>query len=265
LWGLTLDEPTSGLDSTASHEIISCLRATAQEHGVPPHPTPYYPSPSRSILPSHLPPITPLPPTSFTPILTSFQMIVIASIHQPSTTTLELFDNVLLLSQGKPVYFGPPNHSTSYFSSLGYPPDPMMSSAEFMLELTNVDFSRSGDEVARLEQLVNAWTKSRENKVLAESILGAESRNGNRGGGGVGGGRKYPRGLFMQSLILTHRMALVVSLFLLLFYLLFLFYLVLSYFTYLRSLDSFSISFLIWILRVDFRNPIAILLLMASV
>ena len=29
-----LDEPTSGLDSTSSHEIISCLRNTAQEHGV---------------------------------------------------------------------------------------------------------------------------------------------------------------------------------------------------------------------------------------
>jgi ABC-type multidrug transport system ATPase subunit len=31
---LTTDEPTSGLDSTSSHEIISCLRSTAQEHGV---------------------------------------------------------------------------------------------------------------------------------------------------------------------------------------------------------------------------------------
>jgi ABC-type multidrug transport system ATPase subunit len=30
-----IDEPTSGLDSTSSHEIISCLRNTAQEHGVP--------------------------------------------------------------------------------------------------------------------------------------------------------------------------------------------------------------------------------------
>lgn len=33
-----VDEPTSGLDSTSSHEIISCLRTTAQEHGVPPFP-----------------------------------------------------------------------------------------------------------------------------------------------------------------------------------------------------------------------------------
>ena len=139
-------------------------------------------------------------------------MIVIASIHQPSTTTLELFDNVLLLSQGKPVYYGPPNHSTSYFSSLGYPHDPMMSSAEFMLELTNVDFSRSGDETQRLDMLVSAWRESKENKGLVGSSLGSETRNGNGNGNRgheEGVGRRYPRGLFMQSVILTHRMALV--------------------------------------------------------
>jgi len=139
-------------------------------------------------------------------------MIVIASIHQPSTTTLELFDNVLLLSQGKPVYYGPPNHSTSYFSSLGYPHDPMMSSAEFMLELTNVDFSRSGDETQRLDMLVSAWRESKENKGLVGSSLGTETRNGNGNGNRgheEGVGRRYPRGLFMQSVILTHRMALV--------------------------------------------------------
>jgi len=36
------DEPTSGLDSTSSHEIISCLRTTAQEHGVPPFSNPVH-------------------------------------------------------------------------------------------------------------------------------------------------------------------------------------------------------------------------------
>src|SRR5579859_4321284 len=101
-------------------------------------------------------------------------MIVIASIHQPSTTTLELFDNVLLLSEGKTVYFGPPTSSTAYFASLGYPPDPDMSSAEFMLELTNVDFSHSGDEEERLDKLVRAWNEGREYKTLCTGIVKAE-------------------------------------------------------------------------------------------
>jgi hypothetical protein len=137
-------------------------------------------------------------------------MIVIASIHQPSTTTLELFDNVLLLSQGKTVYYGPPTGSTAYFTSLGFPPSPMMSSAEFMLELTNTDFCRpeDTDPRVRLNRLVDAWTASGEYKGLNHGIVRAEGR------GDVFTldrevVRGYPRNLFMQSLILIHRMALV--------------------------------------------------------
>jgi len=59
-------------------------------------------------------------------------MIVIASIHQPSTSTLLLFDNVLLLSEGQMAYFGPPGDSIRYFKSLGYPEPQLMSPAEFM-------------------------------------------------------------------------------------------------------------------------------------
>ena len=34
-------------------------------------------------------------------------MIVIASIHQPNWNTFALFDKVLLLAQGRTMYFGP--------------------------------------------------------------------------------------------------------------------------------------------------------------
>ena len=79
-------------------------------------------------------------------------MIVIASIHQPSTHTLLLFDNVLLLSEGKTVYYGPPGDSIPYFESQGCPLSSMMSPAEFMLELTNGDFANN-DQDGRLEAL----------------------------------------------------------------------------------------------------------------
>jgi hypothetical protein len=55
-----------------------------------------------------------------------------------------LFDNTLLLSEGNTVYYGPPGDSIRYFESQGYPPSPLMSPAEFMLELTNSDFA-NGD------------------------------------------------------------------------------------------------------------------------
>lgn len=137
-------------------------------------------------------------------------MMVVASIHQPSTSTLLLFDNVLLLSEGKTVFFGPPHDSARYFSSLGHPPPPMISPAEFMLELTNTDFlhSASHDQLGRRDNLVEKWNASAERKLLEDSIAAAESDDdlftisGNLP-------RGYPRSLPMQCFILFHRMILV--------------------------------------------------------
>jgi ABC-type multidrug transport system ATPase subunit len=64
---LFLDEPTSGLDSASSFEVMSFVRDMAKKH----------------------------------------RFLVIASIHQPSTTTFELFDKLMLLSRGKVAYNGP--------------------------------------------------------------------------------------------------------------------------------------------------------------
>jgi ABC-type multidrug transport system ATPase subunit len=50
----------------------------------------------------------------------SVQFLVVASIHQPSTTTFELFDKLLLLSKGKVAYNGPVPDIKEYFAGLGY-------------------------------------------------------------------------------------------------------------------------------------------------
>jgi ABC-type multidrug transport system ATPase subunit len=137
-------------------------------------------------------------------------MIVIASIHQPSTSTLLLFDNVLLLSQGKTMYYGPPSHSTAYFSSLGYATDAMMSPAENMLELTNIDFMRDGDPDARLQRMSHEWEKSSERKSLIDSIAIGEL-NGDTATIARQLPNGYPRNFAMQTWIQLHRMALVRS------------------------------------------------------
>lgn len=136
-------------------------------------------------------------------------MIVIASIHQPSTNTLLLFDNVLLLTQGQTVYYGPPGNSVRYFRSLGSPPPPMMSPAEYMLELTNTDFDRRRSIITAgflLETLLQGWSMSIERKLLEDQIVAREAKE------------DWPlefassrssRNMLMQSFILLHRMALV--------------------------------------------------------
>jgi ABC-type multidrug transport system ATPase subunit len=77
---LFLDEPTSGLDSAASYEVMKFVRDIAKK----------------------------------------YKVLVVASIHQPSTTTFELFDKLMLLSRGQVCYNGPVRNVKNYFAGLGY-------------------------------------------------------------------------------------------------------------------------------------------------
>ena len=128
---LYLDEPTSGLDSTASFEVVSFLRDFAQRNNI----------------------------------------LMIASIHQPSTKTFELFDKVCLLSQGKFCFFGSRSDLLSFFQSIEMPVPTMTNPAEHILNVTNVDFStHSNAGRLRLEQITNAWVQSPQAAHLQRDI-----------------------------------------------------------------------------------------------
>jgi len=45
---------------------------------------------------------------------------VVTVIHQPSQQIFGLFDDLLLISEGRQMYFGPVNKARSYFESAGY-------------------------------------------------------------------------------------------------------------------------------------------------
>ncbi|KAG9159954.1 hypothetical protein Leryth_005701 [Lithospermum erythrorhizon] len=60
---------------------------------------------------------------------------VITTIHQPSSRMFHMFDKVLLISQGHPVYYGKARDSIEYFSSLRFIPEITMNPAEFLLDL----------------------------------------------------------------------------------------------------------------------------------
>lgn len=128
---LFLDEPTSGLDSAASFEVISFLKKIARENN----------------------------------------LLVIASIHQPSTTTFNLFDKLLLLSSGKTIYHGPVSDVNSYFSSIGHPVPGYTNPAEFIIDLVNTDFSMDGEKNERhRNSITQAWKNSMMSKTLANQL-----------------------------------------------------------------------------------------------
>ncbi|SCO52311.1 related to ATP-binding cassette protein [Fusarium fujikuroi] len=159
---LFLDEPTSGLDSAASLEVVKYLRDVAKRNN----------------------------------------LIVICSIHQPSTSTFNLFDKLLLLSGGKTHYFGPVNSVAAYYSEIGSPLPQYVNPAEHLLELVNIDFAQDRGEATRdLETLQAAWQNSRQASEVNTTIKSAESLGGDWNIDAI---KKRPS-MFSLTLTLLHR------------------------------------------------------------
>ncbi|KAH6823194.1 ABC-2 type transporter family protein [Perilla frutescens var. hirtella] len=63
---------------------------------------------------------------------------VVTTIHQPSSRLFRMFDKVLVLSDGCPIYSGGANGVMDYFASIGYEPGfSFMNPADFLLDLAN--------------------------------------------------------------------------------------------------------------------------------
>ncbi|CAN0120957.1 unnamed protein product [Ectocarpus sp. 6 AP-2014] len=113
---LFLDEPTSGLDAASASEIMALLKRLASETGV----------------------------------------IIITSVHQPSSRVFNSFDQVILLTMGQTAYFGPAVDSLEHFASLGHEPQGLVNPADYLLEITNSDFS---DKKA-VQRLADVWKET---------------------------------------------------------------------------------------------------------
>ncbi|KAH8427299.1 putative ABC transporter [Aspergillus melleus] len=156
---LFLDEPTSGLDSTASFEVISYVKKLAVENN----------------------------------------LIIIASIHQPSSTTFQLFDKLLLLSGGQTCYFGPVSTVSSHFDSIGLPIPSNTNPAEFLLDIVSSDFT--GDQ-GQLDAIKSAWIQSPACTALAQQIEGMETK----GSGKVFMDEIGRPNIFLVTMSLLHRL-----------------------------------------------------------
>jgi len=124
---LFLDEPTTGLDSAASLEVVSFIKEITKKHN----------------------------------------LIVIASIHQPSTSTFAMFDRLLLLSKGSTAYNGPVSGVQPYFDSCSFPIPLYMNPAEHIIDFVSTDFYRNeSDAEKRLKTIHSTW----ETSLLAGTI-----------------------------------------------------------------------------------------------
>ncbi|CAJ1341769.1 unnamed protein product, partial [Effrenium voratum] len=77
---------------------------------------------------------------------------VLATIHQPSEEVFNLFDKVLIIVEGRSVYFGPPSAALQHFSSLGMECPRDESPPDFFMRCVAID---AGEDEARAEALKN--------------------------------------------------------------------------------------------------------------
>eukprot|EP00121_Abeoforma_whisleri_P015531 Awhi_evm1s14305 len=161
---LFLDEPTSGLDSTSSHKVIQCLKDTAQK----------------------------------------YNRTIIATIHQPASSTYELFDKLLLLSHGNTVYYGKTAEAIPYFASQGLVCPQFSNPADFFLDHLNVDFWENQDEGKKqIENLTDAYLDS---DMYTANITAIENYNDSHETAGKTKEKfSYANNWFMQTVVLTER------------------------------------------------------------
>ncbi|XP_060073038.1 uncharacterized protein LOC132552828 [Ylistrum balloti] len=103
---LLVDEPTSGLDSSSANSLMLQLKQYA----------------------------------------TKYNKTIIASVHQPSSQIFHMFSNLLLLKEGKMVYFGLADKVLQHFVSLGLTCDKHHNPADFLLQVLTADRSTKADD-----------------------------------------------------------------------------------------------------------------------
>lgn len=129
---LILDEPTSGLDSTAAHRLVSTLSGLAHQKG----------------------------------------KTVVTSVHQPSSRVFQMFDTVLVLSEGRCIYFGKGSEAMNYFDSIDFRPSFPMNPADFLLDLANGVWQHDGITDKERPNVKQSLTSSY-NDLLASEVKDA--------------------------------------------------------------------------------------------
>nr|XP_043608325.1 ABC transporter G family member 14-like [Erigeron canadensis] len=90
---------------------------------------------------------------------------VITTIHQPSSRLYHMFDKLVLLSEGSPIYYGPASTALEYFTSIGFSTTITVNPADLLLDLAN---GIAPDAMHEYEQGENT---EHERKLVREQLV----------------------------------------------------------------------------------------------
>ncbi|KPM39619.1 ABC transporter G family member 11 [Neonectria ditissima] len=101
-----------------------------------------------------------------------YKTTTFVSLYQASENIYSLFDKVMVIDEGRQVYFGPAQTARAYFEGLGFSPRPRMTSADYLTACTD-EFEREYVEGRSAENaphspesLQEAFKRSAEQKAL---------------------------------------------------------------------------------------------------
>lgn len=172
---LFLDEPTSGLDAAAAANIMVEIKELAA----------------------------------------SRNMIVMATIHQPSTKVYDGFDQVMILSSGRTAYCGDTAQAPDHFASLGWPMPTNTNPAEFFLDLVNSDFVPPAEVLKLLDGWEGSASAATNSKAIADarrlSVANNQATPGPESRAGAAAAAAPGSNLCHEMAVMMHRHAVLVG------------------------------------------------------
>ncbi|XP_051139000.1 ABC transporter G family member 25 [Andrographis paniculata] len=94
---------------------------------------------------------------------------VVTSVHQPSSRVFQTFDDLLVLSEGRCIYFGKGSAAMAYLASVGFTPGFAMNPADFLLDLANGVCQQDGSSEREKPNVRQALVSSY-NTLLAPKV-----------------------------------------------------------------------------------------------
>eukprot|EP00268_Persea_americana_P001450 TRINITY_DN10449_c1_g1_i2.p1 TRINITY_DN10449_c1_g1~~TRINITY_DN10449_c1_g1_i2.p1 ORF type:complete len:661 (-),score=57.66 TRINITY_DN10449_c1_g1_i2:408-2390(-) len=104
---------------------------------------------------------------------------VVTTVHQPSSRLYHMFDKVVLLSEGHPIYYGYASTALDYFSSIGFSTSVTVNPADLLLDLAHgiapqcdsMHHGDQGEQKSVRELLITAYDKNIATRLKAELCL----------------------------------------------------------------------------------------------
>ncbi|KAJ1939109.1 ATP-binding cassette transporter snq2, partial [Linderina macrospora] len=106
---------------------------------------------------------------------------MIVTIYQASENIYNLFDKVMVIDEGRQLYFGPANKAVEYFESIGIKKPPRQTTSDFLTGVTQTNERKlmpgwEGRAPTTAEDFEQLWLASKEREELQQQITAFEQR-----------------------------------------------------------------------------------------